>query len=92
MIWDLTKKRDFAFDDFLHAISQSRRVVVSVAVDHEAMRHAANLELDFLEIAHFDGRVIKNVEVLGAKRIQLSCDRRQAGRNLPSRGRNDAQR
>src|SRR2546423_8770454 len=63
---------DFRFHDLLHVASHAFGIVVAFAVDHDAMRNAFHVEYQCLEVAGFKWRVVKDVEVLGAKSILLT--------------------
>ena len=90
VIGNLSEHRDFGGDDFLNFVAQTNRIVVAFAIDHDPMRYAAHLEVEFLEVADFNRRVVENVKVLGAKSIFLTNDGRQSGSDLPTRCRYDS--
>ncbi len=90
VIGNLPEHRSFRFNNLLYFAAQTDRLVVAFAIDHDAMRNAANLKVDLLEIADFNRRVVKNVKVLGAKSILLAGNRRQSRRYFPTRRRHYA--
>src|SRR5207245_6606258 len=75
----------FGFDNLLHVSLHPFRIVIAFAVDHDAMGHAAHFEFDFGEVAYFERRVVKNIEVLSAKSVRLTGNGRQPGSDLPTR-------
>jgi hypothetical protein len=36
------------------------------------VRHAAHFKIDLFEVARFDRRIVKNIEVLGAKSVRAA--------------------
>ncbi len=72
VIRNAAEHRRFSFDDLLHFVAQANRIIVALAVDHDPVRDAADLKVELPEVADFDGRVVKNIEVFGAKSIRLT--------------------
>src|SRR5215813_15222028 len=56
------------------------------------MWYAAHRKVNLFEVADFDRRVVKNVEVFSAKRVCLAADGRQARSNFPALNWNDMKR
>src|SRR6185369_4115216 len=84
-IWNLAAHYlDFRLDDLLHVASHALRIVVPCSVDHDAMRNTFDVEDERLEVAGFERRVVKNVEILGAKSVLLSYECRQSSRDFPN--------
>src|SRR5262245_53436770 len=67
VIGNVIKQSYFGFNDLLHVAAHAFRIVIAFAVDHDVMRRPANLEIDLLEVAALDRRIVKNIEVLSAK-------------------------
>src|ERR1041384_551677 len=61
-IWNLAHQRHFGLNNLLHVESHSFRIVVAFTIDHDAVRHAFDVEYECFEIAGFKRRVVKNVE------------------------------
>src|SRR6185436_17928923 len=83
-IRNLAHQRRFSLDDLLHVDSHSFRIVVAFAIDHDAMRNAFDVEYECFEITGFERRVVKNVEVLGVKRVLLTKHRGQTRGDFPN--------
>src|SRR5512145_465768 len=75
---------NLGLDDLLHVASHSLGIVVSLSVDHDAMWNAFHIEYQRLEVADFEWRIVKNVEVLSAKCILLAWNNRKSGCNFPN--------
>src|SRR5438045_9663909 len=74
----------FGGDNLLHISLHPFGVIVAFAVDHDTMRHAAHVKFDFGEVAYFEWRIIKNVEIFRAKRVRLTRGW-ETGGDLPTR-------
>jgi len=55
VIRDLTHQPRFRLDDPLHVAAHAFGIVVALAVDHDAMRHAFDVKSYRLEVARFEG-------------------------------------
>src|SRR2546425_86764 len=87
VIGNLPEHRNFGFHNLLYFAAQTDRVVVAFAIDHDAVRHPAHLEVELLEVANFNWRVVKNVKAFGAKTIFLSNNGWQSSCDFPTRRR-----
>ena len=67
-----THQLDLRFDDLLHVAAHSFRIVVPCSVDYDPVRNAFDVEYERLEVAGFEWRVVKDVEIFGAENISLS--------------------
>src|SRR5437016_5888567 len=85
VIRNFAEHANFGFDNLLHFALQSQGIVVAFAVDDDAMRDAVDAEIKLSKIADFHRRVVKNIEILGAKRVLLARQRRQTGGDFPTR-------
>ena len=73
----------FRFDNLLYVGAHLQRVVVSLAIDHDPVRHSLNFKRNSFEVAGLDRRVVEDVEIFCAKRVSGSGHLREAGGDLP---------
>src|SRR6266542_4252351 len=83
---------DFSLDNLLHIVAHSLRFIVSLTINHDAMGHALYFEGKCLEIADFNRRVVKDIEILGAKGIPGTGSDRQPGCYFPGLWRKNMER
>ena len=69
VIRNLAHHRRFRLVDLLHVAPQPVGIVVSFAVNHDAMRHAFDFKREGFEVARLDGRIIKDVEIFSAESV-----------------------
>src|ERR1041385_164153 len=84
VIWNFAHYLDFRLDDLLHVAAHAFRIVVSFTVDYDPVCDAFDVEDQGFEVADFKWRVVKDVEVLGAKSILLAQHCGQSGRDFPN--------
>src|SRR5205085_7703433 len=91
VIRNLAHHRGFRLNNPLHVAPHTLHVIVALAVNHYAMRNTSHLERNDFEPADLNGRIIKYVEVLGAKGVGLALDGWKPRCNSPITKGNDAQ-
>src|SRR3982751_502751 len=89
VIRNLSHYSDFRFNNLSNVTPHAFGIVVSLTIDHDAMRNTLNREREQLEISRFNWGVIQDIEVRSAKGVWLILDSWKTGRNLPTGRRND---
>src|SRR6185503_20443818 len=89
-IRNLAHQRRLRLNDLLDVESHPFRIVVPFTIDHDAMRDTFDVEYKCFEIAGFERRVVKNVEVLGVEGILLPRHHGQTSYYFPEIGREHA--
>src|SRR5437660_8082214 len=67
VIRNLSHHCNFRLYDSLYVAPHTLQIVVAFAVNHYPMRNAPDFKRDYFEPADLKGRIIKYVEVFGAK-------------------------
>src|SRR5262245_40050988 len=92
-IWNLAAHQlDLRFDDLLHVATHAFRIVVTLSIDHDAMRNSFDVEYESLEVADLERRVVKHIEIFGAESVLLARLRGKTSGNFPNIGRQHAHR
>src|SRR4030095_6225637 len=81
-----THEVDLSFDNLLNVAPHPFRIVVTVAINDDAMWNALNCERNRFEVANFKRRVIQRIKVVSPKSVLLASNSGQTRRHLPNVG------